>query len=31
MRRACDMAGIKPIILGPAGKGRPAPVWQQVG
>jgi len=28
---ACDMAGIKPIILGPAGKERPAPIWEQMG
>jgi L-fucose isomerase len=27
---ACEMAGIQPIILGPAGKARPAPVWEQV-
>ena len=27
---ACDISGIKPIILGPSGKDRPAPVWEQV-
>jgi len=27
---ACEMAHIQPIILGPTGKERPAPVWEQV-
>ncbi len=27
----CEIAGIRPVILGPAGQGRPRPIWEQVG